>query len=191
MEKLDSSSASRTAIVLVSGGLDSTACLHFLRATGFSVIGLFVDFGQPASRVERATVQTLARELSFDVTCLEFRGFGCVGAGELHGRNLLLIAAAIFYAEKSSCVVATGIHAGTGYYDCSEHFLAAVNHIVSSQSDGRVSLLAPFVTWSKRDVYDYAVVEKLPVSLTYSCENGCVPPCEGCASCRDRRALNC
>ncbi|MCH8116900.1 MAG: 7-cyano-7-deazaguanine synthase [Proteobacteria bacterium] len=33
---------------LLSGGVDSTACTHFLLKTGFDVEALFVEYGQRA-----------------------------------------------------------------------------------------------------------------------------------------------
>ncbi len=39
-------SESKNALVLLSGGIDSSACLVFYLAQGFSISALFVDYGQ-------------------------------------------------------------------------------------------------------------------------------------------------
>jgi 7-cyano-7-deazaguanine synthase len=187
-----SESLGRTnAVVLFSGGLDSTACVRLLQTNGFEVTGLFVDFGQPAAEAESRAVATLKKHLAIKVDSLRISGFCDLKAGELFGRNLLLISAALFYSTGQKCVIGTGIHAGTSYYDCSQQFLASVNALTSAQSDGRVSVFAPFATWSKRDILDYANAQSLPIADTYSCEQGSLPCCGLCASCRDRKELQC
>jgi 7-cyano-7-deazaguanine synthase in queuosine biosynthesis len=108
------------AVVLFSGGLDSTACVHLLQTNGFEVTGLFVDFGQPAAKAESRAVATLKKHLAIEVHSLRIGGFRDLKSGELFGRNLLLISAALFYSTGLKCVIGTGIHAGTAYYDCSQ-----------------------------------------------------------------------
>jgi 7-cyano-7-deazaguanine synthase len=181
----------RQAIVLFSGGLDSTACVHLLRKNGFNVTGLFIDFGQIAVEPEKRAVKALKQRLAIQVESIRMAGFGDLSSGELPGRNLLLISAALFHNRGRQCVIGTGIHAGTNYYDCSQQFLASVNLLACAHSDGCISVVAPFAKWSKHDIYRYAVAEALPIDDTYSCEQGAVPSCGHCASCRDREGLQC
>lgn len=179
------------SLVLFSGGLDSTTCVHFLQSQNFSVTGLFVDFGQLSATMERRAIQKVREHLRISVETIKIDGFNAQTSGELPNRNLLLLSAALFFAGRSSCVIAMGIHAGTTYYDCSQEFLDSVNTLAKAQSDGRISVTAPFASWSKRDIYDYASHRNLPIGETYSCEQGTSPVCGICASCRDRKALNC
>jgi 7-cyano-7-deazaguanine synthase len=113
------------------------------------------------------------------------------GPGELLGRNAFLIFTALFLTGGRPGLLAMGLHAGTPHYDCSAEFVAAAGKLVAEHTDGRVSLVAPFVTWTKKDVYDYFVSAGLPITSTYSCEAGREAPCGVCASCRDREALGC
>lgn len=191
METRPDRSGPREAIVLFSGGIDSTACVHFLIAQNFVVRGLFVDYSQAAADHERRAVESLAPLLSVPVSIVRIGGLESSGAGELIGRNGLLISAALFASKGRSRTIATGIHAGTGYYDCSERFLNTMNWLAQEQTDGKVSIFNPFSHWNKRDVFDYAVAENLPLDRTYSCENGTLPTCGRCASCRDRAGLLC
>ena len=69
--------------------------------------------------------------------------------------------------------------------------MSAIAKFVAEHTDACVSVVAPFVTWKKKDVYDYFVSTKMPIALTYSCEAGTEPTCGTCASCRDRNALGC
>jgi len=52
------------ATVLVSGGIDSTACVHFLQQEGYSPTGVFFDYGQAAIASERNAVESLSKELN-------------------------------------------------------------------------------------------------------------------------------
>jgi 7-cyano-7-deazaguanine synthase len=179
----------RKAIVLFSGGIDSTACTHFLLRQGFLVRAVFVDYSQAAAEHEELAVKKLARALSIEVTRLRIQGLHTSGKGELTGRNSLLFSAALFVSQGRGCVIASGIHAGTSYYDCSKQFLEAMDRLTKAQTDGRVSLFSPFAAWTKRDIFDYTTANNVPITLTYSCESGTMPTCGRCASCRDRAKL--
>lgn len=175
--------------VLFSGGIDSASCVHFFKTRGHEVRGIFIDFGQAAARCENAAVDLLSGQLSIPVIKLRVSSPTKFGAGELIGRNLFLIASALLLGNCHDGLLAIGIHAGTNYYDCSHAFLSRVEVLAQECSDGRVSVVAPFVDWSKDDICSYFKAAELPLKDTYSCEAGVVPTCGGCASCRDRVRL--
>ncbi len=180
-----------TATVLMSGGIDSAACAYHLRSQGLAVDGIFIDYGQAAAKLELKAVKEIAGRLCVSVRDVQLTGSHASGAGELLGRNSFLICTALFLTGGRSGLLGVGVHAGTPYYDCSEAFVAGIGKLVAEQTDGRVSVVAPFVTWTKKEVYDYFLYSGLPVAATYSCETGTKPACGECASCRDREALGC
>lgn len=182
---------SGAATVLMSGGLDSAACAHHLLSQGLVVDGIFIDFGQASARPESNAVKTMAEHLNLTVRQVKVTGSHGSGPGELLGRNAFLIFTALFLTGGRAGLIGLGLHAGTPYYDCSGVFIADIGKLVAEHTDGRVSIVAPFMTWTKKDVYDYFVSAGLPVSATYSCETGTEPTCGTCASCRDREALGC
>ena|SRR5258708_3613513 len=179
------------ATVLLSGGLDSIACAHFLQQRGLTVRGLFIDHGQVAARREAAASAALAEWLAIPIEGCALSNTHRLGAGELLGRNAMLIFNALFLSQGVSGLLALGIHAGVPYFDCSEAFIVSAGRLVGELTDGRVSLVAPFIAWTKKDVFDYFMTAGLPLALTYSCESGTDPVCGICASCRDRKALGC
>jgi 7-cyano-7-deazaguanine synthase len=144
----------RHATVLMSGGIDSAACAAFLVAQGMEVSALFVDHGQAASTHERTAVNSLAATLGIEVQHLAFIGATSFGSGELVGRNAFLVFAALFATRAQSSFIALGLHAGTPYYDCSPAFVETINRAVAEHTDGTVQVVAPFIEWTKRDVYD-------------------------------------
>jgi 7-cyano-7-deazaguanine synthase len=181
----------RRATVLLSGGLDSAACAHFLQGQGLSVSAVFVNYGQAAAVLEWRAAVAMAERLDLPLRTLSVTGGDQFGSGELAGRNAFLVFAALFLGRATPGLLAAGIHAGTPYYDCSEDFVELIGRLVADSTDGRVSFLAPFVSWTKQDVYNYFVAASLPTKLTYSCEAGTDPPCGVCLSCGDRKALGC
>lgn len=183
--------AGRHATVLMSGGIDSAACAAFLTAQGFRISALFVDYGQAALKQEQAAVRLLATVLGIEVRELAFKGAAPFGPGELVGRNAFLVFAALFANRAQSNLIALGLHSGTPYYDCSPAFIDTINRAVAEHTDNAVQVIAPFVKWTKRDVYDYFMQAGLPIESAYSCETGGEPTCGSCASCLDRKALEC
>lgn len=180
----------QTATVLFSGGIDSTACIHFLRGHGYDVRGIFINFGQAAAVAESQAVTALKNEMKFPLVTITAAGNSDFGAGELTGRNAFLLFASVLLGGCRDGLLAMGLHSGTPYYDCSPAFVERADILLNESTNGRVSLIAPFVHWSKNDIYSYFTNANLPVSKTYSCEAGNTP-CLSCASCLDRLRFQC
>jgi 7-cyano-7-deazaguanine synthase len=179
------------ATVLFSGGIDSTSAVHFLRTKDFSVRGLFVDFGQASARMERRAIKNLQRLLDIPITEVSASGPANFGAGELTGRNAFLVFSALLLGGCDRGILALGIHDGTPYFDCSMAFLGRIDGLVSECTDGKVSISAPFAEWSKDEIYSYFLSLNIPLDSTYSCEAGAEIACGICASCRDRKRIEC
>jgi 7-cyano-7-deazaguanine synthase len=180
-----------SATVLMSGGIDSAACAWFLKRQGMNVRGAFINYGQAAAGPERQAAVCVAGRLSITLDAFNVGAQQGFGAGELPYRNAFLIFTTLFLQRQQEGVLAIGVHAGTPYFDCSPAFVASIATLVSEHSDGRVTVVAPFLDWSKRDIITYCQQEGVPIQLTYSCEAGFEPPCGRCLSCRDRIALGC
>jgi 7-cyano-7-deazaguanine synthase len=179
------------AMVLLSGGIDSSACAHLLKGQGLTVEGIFFDYGQPAAPREHTAAQAMAKHLGIPLSLVTVRGPAKHAAGEVTARNAFLLLSSIVLRPWTVGILALGIHAGTAYYDCSEAFMKAMTALVAEHTDGALILLAPFLEWNKKQVYDYFTSAKLPIELTYSCEGGANGPCAVCNSCRDRSVLGC
>jgi len=175
--------------VLLSGGIDSAACAAFYQGLGHKVSALHVDYGQAARRNERKAAIAIAEHFQIPLQIVAVHGVQEKPDGEIIGRNAFLIALALQESGFSSQLIAMGVHAGTHYCDCSPKFVDLMNALLSFQSDGRVQVGAPFVSWMKRQIWDFSIKNRVPTSLTYSCERGGDEPCGECLSCRDVRRL--
>jgi 7-cyano-7-deazaguanine synthase len=178
------------AIVLLSGGIDSAACAHLLKAQGMTVEGVFLDYGQPAALREHVGARAIAEHLGISLFVITSRGPAKLGPGEVTGRNAFLIFSSMVLGPRREGILAIGIHSGTAYYDCSTAFMKAIGALVAEHTDGALTLLAPFLEWNKKQVFDYFTTAALPIDLTYSCEAG-NEVCAVCNSCKDRSALGC
>jgi 7-cyano-7-deazaguanine synthase len=179
------------ATILLSGGVDSAACMKFLLSQGFSVHAIFIDYGQPAAACELAAAALLSELNSCSFEVITVRGESRFGSGELLGRNAFLIFTALFFLKGRAGVLALGLHMGTSYYDCSESFMELTKTLVAEHTNGKLSLIAPFATWTKKDVYQYFRASGLTLHQTYSCEAGQPGGCGDCLSCRDIKDLQC
>jgi 7-cyano-7-deazaguanine synthase len=179
------------SVVLMSGGIDSGACARFLRERGDRVTGIHFNYGQKAARFERESAARISELLEIPLQIASVEIPTSLGTGELVGRNAFLVFAAMMTCQLCSGVIALGIHSGSTYYDTTPAFLQSADRVVSEYSDGRVRLIAPFINWNKKNIFDYYTASGLPIELTYSCEAGEMPPCGLCLSCRDRRMLGC
>jgi 7-cyano-7-deazaguanine synthase len=182
----DPSSPEAIDLVLLSGGIDSAALAVALAAAGSGLRLLFIDYGQPACRSERAAAGSLGLHLGLALAVLRVEGLD-IAEGEIHGRNALLVHLALTTGIRVGALH-IGIHAGTGYRDCSPAFVEVMQSSLDLHCDGRLRLSAPLLAMNKAESVAFARDVGLPFELTYSCERA-DGPCNLCRSCRDREVL--
>jgi len=145
------------AVVLLSGGLDSTTALAVARSQGFEVFALSVDYGQ-RHRVELERAAAVARALGaaeHRTVKLDLRAIGGSAltadiavpkdrpADELsHGvpvtyvpaRNTILLGLALGYAETVGAFdlfIGANVLDYSGYPDCRPEFLSAFENLAN------------------------------------------------------------
>lgn len=175
------------AAVLLSGGVDSAVVLALLADEGPGTTAIWIDYGQPAAKAERYASKAIAASYGSDWVELGVRGLAPPADGEFPGRNDLLVALAGTSAPGR--LIAIGVHAGTGYADCSPSWIETWQELRAVQHHGAAGLLAPLADLTKAQVFALADNVGIPIDLTYSCEAAAVP-CGQCSSCADRRMLD-
>jgi len=203
----------REAVVLLSGGLDSSTLLHVLLDEEFSVTALSVNYGQrhacelEAARLVAAQASVPIIELALgSVLAPIFARSTSSQVGQktavpeghyaepsmrttiVPGRNLLLLslAAALAQSEGAS-VIAYAAHAGDHsiYADCRTDFIAEAGRTLRLGYD--LTLYDPFQAMSKADIVRKGAALRVPFELTYSCYNGGATHCGACGTCFERR----
>jgi 7-cyano-7-deazaguanine synthase len=180
------------ACILLSGGIDSMACLHFFQALKPSpkfISALHFSFGQRSEKRELNAAKKVAKALSCDLKVVEIRGIEPQD-GMAIGRNAAFIFTALLKLGSPKLTLAMGIHAGTPYPDCSEKFVKEAQGIADIYTGGSTQIRCPFVSWTKKDIWEYCKTFALPTNICYSCQRGSSSPCGKCHSCLDRAALN-
>lgn len=180
----------KNIMVLASGGIDSTACIHYYLSLGFKVKSFFVNYGQKSLDMEYRSVQEVVSHYGIELSSINCKFQNHFSNGELIGRNGFLTLAAIMANPCFKGLISLGIHSGSPYYDCTPAFVSDINKVIESYTNGQVKLDVPFLSWEKSMIYEYCKNEGVPVNLTYSCENGGTKPCGKCLSCLDRGILD-
>lgn len=175
-----------SVLVLLSGGIDSTALVNLYLSQGAPVSGFHVDYGQPVAERELLSANSVAAHYGIPLEVARIQPAPNMRDYEFLCRNALLVLAACASLPNGTSRVAIGIHAGTPYYDCSPGFVQDVQRIVDGYYGGLVTVEAPFVEWTKPEVFEYCRTFGVPVHLTYSCERNGDHPCGQCPSCLDR-----
>lgn len=205
---------SRTAVVLLSGGLDSMVCAALAREAGFAVLGLTVDYGQ-RHRVELESARAIAERLADRqiVLPLDLRAFGGSaltadvevpkdGVGEgipvtyVPARNTIFLSLALGLAEASGARdIFIGVNAldYSGYPDCRPEFIAGFHTLANLATKAgvegeRFTIHAPLQQMSKADIAREAQRLGLDAALSHSCYDP-LPDgrhCGACDACRLR-----
>jgi len=209
---------SKRAVVLLSGGLDSSTTLAMAVREGYSCTGLSFRYGQRHT-VELERAAQIARHFGadhrvIDINIGSFGGSaltdeamtvptdgtedGVIPSTYVPGRNTVFIAVGLSLAEAIGAErVYLGINAVdySGYPDCRPEYLAAFQTLADLATRAGLEergavLTAPLVSMTKTDIVKAALELGVPVGWTWSCYQGGEEPCGVCDSCRIRdRAL--
>lgn len=173
--------------VLLGGGIDSTALIAFYLSRGSSVRGIHFNYNQPSFKGESHAVLALTQHYDIPLTAIDLGLQIACTQGEYHCRNAILLFSAASILPSKKGRFAIGIHAGTPYYDCSKKFVEDMQRVFDGYFAGSVQIEAPFVEFTKKDVFKYCKIAKVPINLTFSCERRGDIPCGECPSCLDRK----
>jgi 7-cyano-7-deazaguanine synthase len=205
----------KKAVVVLSGGLDSTTCMGIAKDAGYELFPMTFSYGQRHNReIEQA--KEIAR--AFHVgqhRVIDINFFRQIGGSALTdpaidipdsgvgddipvtyvpARNMIFLSLATGYAEV---VGAEAIYIGvssvdySGYPDCRPEFIDSMNRTVnlatrSGVTDHRITIHAPLIHLSKCETIRLGTRLGVPYELTTSCYNGGEKACGVCDSCRLR-----
>lgn len=209
-------SSTRSAIVLLSGGLDSATVLAIARAAGFDCHALSLDYGQRHS-AELAAAARVAASLGAVEHRMMRLGLGELGGSALTdvsiavpespsdgipvtyvpARNTVMLALALAWAEVLGARdIFIGVNAVdySGYPDCRLEFVEAFERMANLATkagvEGRgLTIHAPLQHLTKADIIRRGVALGVDYARTVSCYQADPEgrACGLCDACRLRR----
>jgi 7-cyano-7-deazaguanine synthase len=154
-------------LVLLSGGVDSAACVEYYVSRGHNVTALHINYGQPHWAEEQAAASSVATYFKIPLRQLSITGLSFT-EGYIPSRNAILLCLGLLVSCEEFNLIALGIHADTSYVDCSPEFVQLMQNVFNLYEQGRTRVAAPFLTWTKNEIWDYASVQNVPLHMTYS-----------------------
>ncbi|BCU66595.1 7-cyano-7-deazaguanine synthase [Sulfolobales archaeon HS-7] len=204
----------KKALVICSGGLDSTVAATYLLRQGYQVSLLHFNYKHKAQEKEREAVINVANFLGVPVMEMNTDLFKLIGStalidGEITkagkgeagaefahewvpARNLVFISIAIALAEaRGYDVVATGINleeAGA-YPDNEMEFVRLLNDVIpyAVGPNKHVELVMPVGHLVKHEIVKLGLELGAPLHLTWSCYEGKEKHCGECGPCYMRK----
>ncbi len=206
----------KKAVVLLSGGLDSTTCLAIARAEGFEVLALSFDYGQRSSS-ELKAAKAIAQAFGVTRHHVIPLGIGSLGGSALTdhavavpeqesagipvtyvpARNTIFLSYALALAEVSGAhAIYIGVNARdySGYPDCRPEFIKAfeamANLATKAAIEGSpIAIEVPLIALSKAEIIQRGAQLGVDYSMTVSCyqADALGRACGRCDSCRYRR----
>jgi len=200
------------ALVLFSGGLDSTVLATQLKVDGAETRLLSIDYGQRHAR-ELKRAEQIAQALELPQQVLRLPDLGPLLGGSsltddkvelpeghyaeesmkatvVPNRNMILLALAGGHALSIGFdTIAYAAHAGdhTIYPDCRPEFADAMETALGLADWEKLSLHRPFVHLSKTDLVKKGAELGAPLHLTWSCYAGREIHCGKCGTCVERK----
>jgi 7-cyano-7-deazaguanine synthase len=189
----------KTAIVLFSGGQDSTTLLGWAKNRFETVYALSLNYGQRHA-VELQQAEIICKHLGIEQLKADVSQFATLvdsnltnaetNINETHSRlthlpsayvpnrNTILLTLAHSYAQKLGAdAVVAGMNQTDyqGYPDCREHFVITLNHALNYGSDTNIEFITPLMHITKAQTWEMAEAEgvlDLVIKESHTCYNG-------------------
>ena len=199
----------KRALVVLSGGQDSTTCLYWAKSRFDEVRAVTFDYGQ-RHRIELECAANIARLAGVEHTALPLEALSVLGGnsltdssisvqtdepaeGELPnsfvpGRNILFLTLAAAHAwQTDTRHLVTGVAQTdySGYPDCRQNTLDALQQTLRLGMERDFVIHTPLMNLSKKETVLLAksVGALDAMAFTHTCYAGQRPPCGVCPAC--------
>ena len=203
----------KKAVVLLSGGLDSTTALYLAKSEGYEVYSICFDYGQRHNK-EIKCAKNIAEKVGVKEHILVNTNMNAWGGSALTdesinvpkgdenskdipityvpARNMIFLAYAASYAEV---VGAQDIFIGvsqvdySGYVDCRQEFIEAMENAINKGTvcaavqGKKIKVRAPFMYMTKTQEINLGIKLGVDYSDTWTCYKGGEMACGTCDSC--------
>jgi 7-cyano-7-deazaguanine synthase len=213
MKKPNTTNNDSKALVVLSGGLDSTVCLYLAYSKYKEVLAISFDYSQK-HKIELKKAQKTTKLLGIQHQIVKiptgifqgssltdfsikvpknFLGKTDIPNTYVPGRNILLLSFAVSFAESRSISdIFIGVNAldYSGYPDCRPDFIEAFEKAINlgtrtGDSNKKIHIRTPLINLTKKDIVILGNKLNVPFSLTHSCYDPDTKgkPCGKCDSC--------
>ena len=202
------------AVVVFSGGQDSTTCLAWALNRYKKVYAVSFDYGQRHKK-ELECAADIAKQLEVEHVILDLKELNALAPNSLtredievdkeapeegtpnsfvEGRNMLFLTYAAIYAKTHGVTdIITGVSQSdfSGYPDCRDIFIKSLNTTLNLAMDYEFDVITPLMWLDKEETWELA--DKLGAfelvrDKTLTCYNGVMGDgCGECPSCKLRR----
>lgn len=195
----------KSAVVLLSGGLDSATVLYLAKAKGYQCFCLIFDYGQ-LHKKETACAVRIAKKsgCAYGISKIDLPWKGSalldkklnvpdkvakgIPATYVPARNIIFLSFALSFAETIHAeAIFIGAHAQdySGYPDCRPEFFKSFIKMAKAGTVGgkKIKILAPLLNKDKAQIIKLGSGLNVPFELTWSCYRGNKYPCGKCDSC--------
>ncbi|HEY1677899.1 MAG TPA: 7-cyano-7-deazaguanine synthase QueC [Candidatus Sulfotelmatobacter sp.] len=197
------------AVILLSGGMDSTVCAT-LAARDYDAAAVHVSYGQRTEERERQSFLAICRRLNLpDQLMVRNDALPAIGGSALTDesiavpnaenigkevpvtyvpfRNAHFLAVAVSWAEVLG---AEKVYIGavepdsSGYPDCRPAYYEAFNQVIKAGTKaGRIQIVTPLIAMRKAEIVRLGLELGAPFDLTWSCYTREDRACGVCDSC--------
>ena len=204
----------RKCIIPVSGGLDSTVILHMARKEGYEIHAVSYNYGQrnfdkevicAMSQVglfakshklincefikDIVTTSSLTND-DIDVAKTKDVLGDPQTVNYVPNRNMMMLSICTAYAESIGADTvfhgAALVDSQAGYWDGSVEFLGAINDVNALNRRGRVTIEAPLIYKSKKEIVELGIELGVDFTTTWTCYEGKEKACGECPACSSR-----
>ena len=200
----------KTAIIIFSGGLDSTTLLYWLRNKKYKIYALSFDYGQRhLKEIQMAKAICQKLEILQEIIKLDIQKLISNSAlmdknqelpkehythenqkiTVVANRNMVMLSLAVAYAENlgiKEVYYAAHKNDEAIYPDCRKRFVEQLSKASQLGTYNKVKIKAPFVKKYKWELVKLGNRLKVPFEKTWSCYNGKEKACGKCGTCVER-----
>ncbi len=204
-----------SAIVLLSGGMDSLVCAGLALKENSDVYFLHMNYGQKTSQKERECFDRIAdfyeipesKRKVIDMTFLKQIGGSSLTDESIEVkstnldstvipdsyvpfRNSIILSLAVSWAEvvgASKLYIGANHEDSPGYPDCRPSYYEAFNKVIQQGTkEGNIQIITPVISMRKSKIVEFGTKLHVPFELSWSCYKSGSRACGVCDSCRLR-----
>ena len=203
----------KTAVCIISGGMDSALSAKIAQNEGYEIIALHFNYGQRTQNKELACFRKIAENVeACEVYEIDLPFFEQIGASALTDksievpiggledgvpvtyvpfRNGIFLSIAASVAEKhgaEALFIGVVEEDSSGYPDCREQYIEQMQKAINlgTKDETNLTIEMPLVAMKKSEIVQRALALDVPLENTWSCYKSEDAACGVCDSCRLR-----